>query len=118
MYALGLLALINLLSYVNRSVVFALFEAIKHDLGVTDAQLGWVASAYVLVFSLAALPFGVLGDLRSRRAVIGVMPLGALWIGLVAQHAGEPVAIVVAAVLSLIVAACVWLFAPKVRALE
>lgn len=70
LYALGLLALINLLSYVNRSVVFALFEAIKHDLGVTDAQLGWVASAYVLVFSLAALPFGVLGDLRSRRAVI------------------------------------------------
>ena len=70
LYALGLLALINLLSYVNRSVVFALFEPIKLDLGVTDAQLGWVASAYVLVFSLAALPFGVLGDLRSRRAVI------------------------------------------------
>jgi MFS family permease len=70
LYALGLLAVINLLSYVNRSVVFALFEAIKHDLGVTDAQLGWVASAYVLVFSLAALPLGVLGDLRSRRAVI------------------------------------------------
>jgi len=70
LYALGLLAVINLLSYVNRSVVFALFEAIKRDLAVTDAQLGWVASAYVLVFSLAALPFGVLGDLRSRRAVI------------------------------------------------
>lgn len=69
-YALGLLALVNLLSYVNRSVIFALFEAIKADLHVTDAQLGWSASAYVLVFSLAALPFGVLGDLRSRRAVI------------------------------------------------
>ncbi len=70
MYALGLLAVLNLLSYVNRSVVFALFEPIKRDLGVTDAQLGWLASAYVLVFSLAALPFGVLGDLRSRRAVL------------------------------------------------
>ncbi len=70
MYALGLLAVLNLLSYVNRSVVFALFEPIKLDLHVSDAQLGWVASAYVLVFSLAALPFGVLGDLRSRRAVV------------------------------------------------
>ncbi len=69
-YALGVLALVNLLSYVNRSVIFALFEAIKRDLHVTDAELGWSASAYVLVFSLAALPFGVLSDLRSRRAVI------------------------------------------------
>ena len=92
LYALGLLALINLLSYVNRSVVFALFEAIKHDLGVTDAQLGWVASAYVLVFSLAALPFGVLGDLRSRRAVItgGVLVWSAFTVlsGTVTSFAG------------------------------
>ncbi len=67
---LGLLAFINLLSYVNRSVVFALFEPIKLELHLTDANLGWLASAYVLVFSLAALPFGMISDLRSRRAVI------------------------------------------------
>jgi len=33
-------------------------------------QLGWLGSAYVIVLSLAALPLGVIGDLRSRRAVI------------------------------------------------
>jgi MFS family permease len=71
-YALGVLALANLLSFVNRNVVFALFEPIKSDLSLTDAQLGWLASAYVLVFSLAALPAGVLSDLRSRRTVISV----------------------------------------------
>ena len=60
-YALGLLALTNLLSFVNRNVVFALFDPIKRDLHLTDAQLGWLASAYVLVFALAALPFGLLG---------------------------------------------------------
>jgi MFS family permease len=70
LYALGLLALTNLLSFVNRNVIFALFEPIKRDLAISDAQLGWLASAYVLVFSLAALPFGILSDLRSRRAVI------------------------------------------------
>lgn len=69
-YALGVLAVSNLLSFINRNIVFALFEPIKVDLSLTDAQLGWLASAYVLVFSLAALPFGVLSDLRSRRAVI------------------------------------------------
>ncbi|HEU4699058.1 MAG TPA: MFS transporter [Gemmatimonadales bacterium] len=69
-YALGLLALINLLNYLDRNVIFALFDPIKHDLGLSDAQLGWLGSAYILVFSVAALPFGVLSDLRSRRTVI------------------------------------------------
>jgi MFS family permease len=50
--------------------VFALFEPIKHDLSLTDQQLGWVGSAYIIVLSLAALPLGVIGDLRSRRGVI------------------------------------------------
>lgn len=69
-YALTLLALINLLNYLDRNVIFALFEPIKHELRLTDAQLGWLGSAYVLVFSLAALPFGVLSDVRSRKGVI------------------------------------------------
>ena len=69
-YALGLLAVINLLNYVDRNVIYALFEPIKRDLALTDAQLGWLGSAYILVFSVAALPFGVISDLRSRRAVI------------------------------------------------
>ncbi|MGH7591622.1 MAG: MFS transporter, partial [Gemmatimonadales bacterium] len=69
-YALGLLSVLNLLNYLDRNVIFALFEPIKHDLSLTDAQLGWLGSAYILVFSIAALPLGVLSDLRSRRAVI------------------------------------------------
>lgn len=68
--ALGLLAAVNLASYLHRSVVFALFDPIKADLALSDAQLGLFASAYILVYSLAALPLGVLGDLRSRRLVV------------------------------------------------
>jgi MFS family permease len=70
MYALGLLAFINLLNYLDRNVIFALFEPIKRELQLSDVQLGWLGSAYILVFSVAALPFGVISDLRSRRAVI------------------------------------------------
>jgi MFS family permease len=69
-YALGLLAFVNLLNYIDRNVVYALFDPIKRDLVLTDSQLGWLGSAYIFVFSVAALPFGVLSDLRSRRAVI------------------------------------------------
>lgn len=69
-WALGLLAFINLLNYLDRNVIFALFEPIKAELSLTDAQLGWLGSAYILVFSLAALPLGVLSDVKSRKGVI------------------------------------------------
>lgn len=68
-YALALLTLINVVNYLERNVIFALFEPIKRDLNLTDAHLGWLGSAYVLVFSVAALPAGVLSDLRSRTGM-------------------------------------------------
>src|SRR3990172_528543 len=69
-YALLLLALGNLLNYLDRNIIFALFEPIKRDLAVTDTQLGWLGSAYAIVFSVGALFSGVLSDLVSRRAVL------------------------------------------------
>ena len=69
-WALAVLTATNLLNYLERNAIFAVFEPLKRDLALTDAQLGWLGTAYVLVFSLAALPLGLLGDLRSRRAVI------------------------------------------------
>ena len=50
--------MVNLLNYLDRNVIFALFEPIKRDLMLTDTQLGWLGSAYILVFSIAALPLG------------------------------------------------------------
>ncbi len=70
LYVLILLTLVNLLNYLDRNVVYAVFEPIKTDLKLSDAQLGWLGSAYIVVLSLAALPLGVIGDLRSRRSVI------------------------------------------------
>lgn len=69
-YALALLTFGNLLSYLDRNIIFALFEPIKRDLGVTDQQLGWLGSAYAIVFSIGALFAGVVSDLSSRRAVL------------------------------------------------
>lgn len=78
-WALALLATVNLLNYLDRNIIFALFEPIKLELGLSDAQLGWLGSAYVLVFSLAALPAGVLSDMKSRKGVIATGV--AIWSG-------------------------------------
>ena len=81
-YALLLLALGNLLNYLDRNVILALFEPIKVELRITDTQLGWLGSSFAIAFALGALAAGVLSDLRSRRAVIaGGL---ALWSGFTA----------------------------------
>ncbi len=59
-----------MLNYLDRNIIFALFESIKRELSLNDIQLGWLGAAYILVFSVAALPFGVIGDLKSRKTVI------------------------------------------------
>ncbi len=81
-YALALLAFGNLLNYLDRGIIGVLIEPIKHDLHITDTQLGWLGSAFAIAFALGALGAGVLSDLRSRRAVIaGGL---ALWSGFTA----------------------------------
>jgi MFS family permease len=69
-YALALLAFGNLLNYLDRSVIFALFEPIKHDLHATDTQLGWLGSVFAIVFALGSLVAGVASDLLPRRLVL------------------------------------------------
>jgi MFS family permease len=81
-FALAVLTVGNLLNYLDRNIILALFEPIKHDLRITDTQLGWLGSSFAITFALGALGSGILSDLRSRRAVIagGV----ALWSGFTA----------------------------------
>jgi MFS family permease len=45
----------------------------------------------------------------------GFMPIGALWVGTVAQHFSEPIALVANSVIALMFAGFVWKFIPEVR---
>lgn len=65
-YALGLLLAVNLLNYIDRQVLFAVFPLIKIDLHITDTELGFLGSAFMLSYLLLAPLFGWLGDHMSR----------------------------------------------------
>ena len=74
--ALVVLALINLLNYLDRFVVSALVESLKHsELALSDTQAGLLMTGFVLVYMLASPVFGVLGDrgARPRLVALGVM---------------------------------------------
>ena len=65
-YALGLLLSVNLLNYIDRQVLFAVFPLIKLDLTLSDTALGFLGSAFMLSYLLFAPLFGWLGDHWSR----------------------------------------------------
>jgi len=75
--ALGLLTAINLLNYLDRYVVAPLVTSLKHDMGLSDTQLGWLLPAFILVYMLAAPLFGLWGD-RGRRPHPMALGIG-LW---------------------------------------
>lgn len=69
--ALGVLAFINLFNYLDRYLVSALVESLKHSaLALTDTQAGSLMSGFLIVFALIAPIFGVLGDRMSRPRLI------------------------------------------------
>ncbi|MFZ0861586.1 MAG: MFS transporter [Candidatus Sulfotelmatobacter sp.] len=87
-----ILVLVNFVNYVDRQIVFSLFPAIRRDFGLSYVQLGYLATAFTVVLSLASFPLGMLADRILRRAVISVGVLfwsGAtrkLDVGVLSQH--------------------------------
>lgn len=69
-YVLGLMVAINLLNYMDRWVAASAGPTIEKDLHISDPQFGLLGTAFLLVYALAALPFGYWGDRGIRKHVI------------------------------------------------
>src|SRR5436190_3014406 len=70
---LAVLTLINLFNYLDRWIVAALAESMKHsELHLSDTQLGLLMTGFLVVYMLAAPLFGSLGDRRSRTRLLGL----------------------------------------------
>jgi MFS family permease len=63
---------INFLNYVDRWVAPAAAPLIQKEFHLSDAQVGLLGTAFLLVYALAALPFGFWGDRGVRRTIVGV----------------------------------------------
>ncbi len=78
--ALALLTTLNLLNYIDRSVLFAVQPLVQSEFHLSNTQVGYLTSAF-LGFYMVAAPFvGPLADRYSRKRII---VLGAIfWSGL------------------------------------
>ncbi|HEY4745230.1 MAG TPA: MFS transporter [Desulfuromonadaceae bacterium] len=73
---LMLLLGVNLLNYIDRQVIYAVFPLIKQDLGLSDTALGLLGSAFMVCYMLSAPLFGMIGD-RFRRTRVAAGALAA-----------------------------------------
>ncbi len=65
-YALVLLLSVNLLNYIDRQVLYAVFPLIKTDFHLSDTALGFLGSAFMLCYMCSAPLLGWLGDRGGR----------------------------------------------------
>lgn len=68
---LTLLFLANLLNIFDRVLPVIVSEPIRHEWGLSDAQLGLIGSAFTVILAIAGVPLGRLADTGSRKRVIG-----------------------------------------------
>lgn len=74
-YVLAVLVLVYILNFLDRQILSILNENIKADLGLTDAQMGFLyGTAFAVFYALFGLPLGRLADvwLRGRLIAIGL----------------------------------------------
>jgi predicted MFS family arabinose efflux permease len=71
-YALGVLFTINLFNYVDRQVISGVLPLVQQDLRLSDTALGWLASAFMVLYLAGSIPLGVMGDRMARHRLIAV----------------------------------------------
>jgi len=70
--ALILLTALNLLNYIDRSVLNAVQPLVQGEFHVTDAQIGRLTTVFLIFYTLAAPFMGPLADRYSRRLIISL----------------------------------------------
>ena len=68
--ALILLTALNLLNYVDRSVLFAVQPLVQSEFHLSNTQVGYLTSAFLLFYMVAAPFVGPLADRYSRKRII------------------------------------------------
>jgi MFS family permease len=71
----GLLWFCGFFNYADRLAVNAVFPLLEKEFGLSKTQLGWLGSAFMIVYALSAPLAGFVVDLVSRRVLV-VLGLG------------------------------------------
>jgi len=68
---------ISIFNYIDRYILASVFPLIKIDLVISDTKLGFLASAFMIIYTLISPFMGFIGDKIKRPFIIGVSVI--LW---------------------------------------
>jgi len=69
-YALLVLFGINMMNFFDRQIPAAVTEPLRKEWGLTDTQIGLLATAFTLIYAAAGVPLGRLSDTRARKKIL------------------------------------------------
>lgn len=83
-YALAVMTVVSVLNFLDRSLIYILFEPIKREMSFSDFELGLLGTtSFVILFTVLGVPFGRLADRGSRKNMIaGGLAVWSLFSGL------------------------------------
>jgi len=69
-YGLAVVTLLNFLNYIDRYIIAAVLPRMQSELGLTNAQAGLLATAFLVAYFITSPFFGALGDRLSRTRLM------------------------------------------------
>ena len=70
-WTLFVLFLLNALNFFDRNILGAIVEPLRREWGLRDAQIGWIGTAFTLLYAVVGLPLGRLADHARRTSLLG-----------------------------------------------
>src|SRR5437667_11652979 len=71
-YVLAVMVGINFLNYLDRYILPAVATKVQAEFHLADSQVGLLGSAFLLVYAVATIPFGLWADAGVRKTVAAV----------------------------------------------
>lgn len=71
-YALWVLFGINMMNFFDRQILAAVTEPVRMEWQLSDTALGWLNTAFVLLYAAVGVPLGRLSDRWLRTKILGI----------------------------------------------
>ncbi|MCE2462262.1 MAG: MFS transporter, partial [Pseudomonadales bacterium] len=72
-YVTVVLVIVYVFNFIDRQIVTILAEEIKADLGISDAQIGFLyGTAFAVFYAIFGIPLGRLADTWTRKNLIAI----------------------------------------------
>jgi predicted MFS family arabinose efflux permease len=69
-YALAILFAVNMMNFFDRQIIASVSKPIIEEWGLTDAQMGLMGTAFIWIYAVVGVPFGIWADRGSRKKLL------------------------------------------------